>query len=340
MHTHGPDTSGLGAGWGHPGVATAPALLEPAGGADTFCHEALFHDGDAEFVDSAMAFIEDGLGRDEAVLVVVTTPKLELLRSALGATAGQVHLADMTQVGRNPTRIISAWGRLLAEHGAGGRRARGIGEPVWPGRSEAELVECGNHESLLNLAFAGWPAFWLLCPYDTGALDRAVVDEARRNHPTLINGSSRSRSHVYRGLHGAGDVLDGPLSEPAHAPVEIAISPEGLADVRRFAADHAVAAGFDRRRVQDVVLAVSELATNTVIHGGGHGVLRTWRDGDTLVHEVRDPGVIREPLVGRQRPAPGQIGGRGLWLVNEVCDLVQLRSSPAGTVVRVHLRPH
>jgi anti-sigma regulatory factor (Ser/Thr protein kinase) len=318
---------------------TAPALHEPAGGADTFCHEALFHDGDGEFVDGAMAFVEDGLGRDEAVIVVVTTPKLELLRSALGATAERVQLVDMTQVGRNPTRIISAWSGLLAEHAAGGRRARGIGEPVWPGRSEAELVECGHHESLLNLAFAGWPAFWLLCPYDTGALDRAVMDEARRNHPTLVQDSTRSRSHVYRGLHDAGDVLDGPLTEPAEAPVEIAVSPERLAEVRRLAAERAEAAGFDRHRVQDVVLAVSELATNTVTHGGGHGVLRTWRDGDALVHEVRDPGVIREPLVGRQRPAPGQLGGRGLWLVNEVCDLVQLRSSPAGTVVRVYLRP-
>ena len=318
---------------------TAPALLGPAGGADTFCHEALFHDGNAEFVDGAMAFIEDGLDRDEAVLVVVSTPKVDLLRSALGAGAERIHLADMTHVGRNPTRIISAWSALLAEHAAGGRPARGIGEPVWPGRSEAELVECGHHESLLNLAFAGWPAFWLLCPYDTGALDRGVVDEARRNHPTLVHGSSRSRSHVDRGLHEAGDVLDGPLAEPARAPAEMAVSPEGLSDVRRFAADHAAAAGFDRRRVQDVVLAVSELATNTVIHGGGHGVLRTWRDGDAVVHEVRDPGLIREPLVGRQRPAPGQIGGRGLWLVNEVCDLVQLRSSAAGTVVRVYLRP-
>jgi anti-sigma regulatory factor (Ser/Thr protein kinase) len=318
---------------------TAPALLGPAGGADTFCHEALFHDGNAEFVDGAMAFVEEGLDRDEAVLIVVTTPKVELLRSALGTTAERIHLADMTQVGRNPARIISAWSGLLAEHAAGGRPARGIGEPVWPGRSEAELVECGHHESLLNLAFAGWPAFWLLCPYDTAALDDHVVHEARRNHPTLVNGSSRSRSDAYRGLHGAGDVLDGPLPEPVQEPVETAVSPERLSAVRRFASDHASAAGFDRRRVQDVVLAVSELATNTVVHGGGRGLLRTWRDGDAVVHEVRDGGTIREPLVGRQRPAPGQIGGRGLWLVNEVCDLVQLRSSPAGTVVRVYLRP-
>jgi anti-sigma regulatory factor (Ser/Thr protein kinase) len=322
---------------------TAPALMQPPGCADTFCHEALFHDGDAEFLDGAVPFVRDGLSNGEVVLAIVTAPKVGLLRDALGADADRVHLANMTELGRNPTRIISAWSALVAEHGGDGRPVRGIGEPVWPGRSDAELVECGHHEALLNLAFADAPGFWLLCPYDVGALDRRVLDEACCNHPTLLHGTERRDSSTYRGSRGPGalarTVLDGPLPEPTEPPVEVAIEPDGLAVVRRFAADHAAAQGFGRHRVQDVVLAVSELATNTVVHGGGHGVLRIWRDGDALVHEVRDRGVIAEPLVGRRRPGPGQLGGRGLWLVNEVSDLVQLRSSPAGTVVRAHLRP-
>jgi anti-sigma regulatory factor (Ser/Thr protein kinase) len=319
---------------------TAPASLPRACRTDTFCHEALFHDGDAEFLDGAVPFVRDGLADDEIVLVIVTEPKVRLLRRALGTDADRIHLGNMTEVGRNPTRIISAWGALVAEHGGGGRPVRGIGEPVWPGRSHDELVECGHHESLLNLAFADAAGFWLLCPYDTGALDPTVLDEARRNHPTLLQGAVRHESAAYRGLAAvAGNALDGPLPEPPVPPTEIAIGPDGLAAVRGFAADHAVARGFDRQRVQDVVLAVSELATNTVVHGGGHGTLRLWRDGDALVIEVRDLGVIGEPLVGRRRPTPGQLGGRGLWLVNEVCDLVQLRSSLEGTIVRVHLRP-
>jgi anti-sigma regulatory factor (Ser/Thr protein kinase) len=234
---------------------------------------------------------------------------------------------------------------VLAEHvgpggagGTSGRRARGIGEPVWPGRSPDELVECGHHEWLLNVAFAGGPPFWLLCPYDVRVLDPAIVDEAARNHPTVLRGTARGSSPSFRGLAGALATLDAPLPPPAGRPLEAKIGPGSLSVLRDLVADAAAAAGFGRRGVQDAVLAVSELATNTLLHGGGRGVLRLWRDGSTLVQEVADGGRIDDPLVGRRRPTPGELGGRGLWLVNEVCDLVQLRSSAAGTVVRVHLQ--
>jgi anti-sigma regulatory factor (Ser/Thr protein kinase) len=37
-------------------------------------------------------------------------------------------------------------------------------------------------------------------------------------------------------------------------------------------------------------------------------------------------------------PDGEQEGGRGLWLINQLCDLVQLRSSPEGTSVRMSMR--
>jgi anti-sigma regulatory factor (Ser/Thr protein kinase) len=86
------------------------------------------------------------------------------------------------------------------------------------------------------------------------------------------------------------------------------------------------------------VLAVHELATNSLRHGGGRGTLRVWREPGALICEVSDRGRIDQPLVGRERPLGGQIGGRGLWLVNQVCDLVQIRCFPTGNAVRLHVR--
>src|SRR5688572_5001209 len=138
----------------------------------TFHHEALFYDGDDDFVDRCRLFVEDGLDRDEPVLVMVGSRKLDLLRHALGDRAGEVYFADMEVVGRNPARIIPAWGRFVADQSESpaGAGMRGIGEPIWADRNPDELVECQLHESLLNMAFAAADSFQLICPYDTSAL--------------------------------------------------------------------------------------------------------------------------------------------------------------------------
>ena len=74
------------------------------------------------------------------------------------------------------------------------------------------------------------------------------------------------------------------------------------------------------------MLAVSEIATNAVVHGGGGGILRIWQEDDAVVCDVTSRGRIDSPLVGRERPVSHSVGGYGLWLANEVCDLVQIRS--------------
>jgi hypothetical protein len=62
-----------------------------------------------------------------------------------------------------------------------------------------------------------------------------------------------------------------------------------------------------------------------------------WEEEHELICEVRDRGHVDQPLVGRQRPAIDQGGGRGLWLINHLCDLAEVRSSPRGTVVRLRM---
>ena len=52
--------------------------------------------------------------------------------------------------------------------------------------------------------------------------------------------------------------------------------------------------------------------------------------------EVADQGRMQDPLSGRLDVDYERASGRGLWMVNHLCDLVQLRSSEAGTTVRLH----
>ena len=307
----------------------------------SFEHEALMYAGDESFCDSLVPFIREGVVADEPLLVMVGAKKIELLKARLNGHADGVLFADMEEVGRNPARIISAWREFIADHGQPGRPMRGVGEPIWAGRSAAELVECQHHESLLNLAFADDGPFRLLCLYDTAALPAEVIEEARRSHPLVCDHTrgtgTSSASESYRGLDRITGPLTDPLPEaPSHArPIEF--DSEHLSGVRHYVAGAARAANLSPGRTDDLVLAVSEVATNGVIHGGGGGTLRTWAQDGSLVCELRDAGRIGHPLAGRERPAVGRSGGYGLWLVNQVCDLVQVRSLEDGTLVRLHM---
>src|SRR5215207_7578827 len=96
-----------------------------------FSHEAVFYDGEGEFLDRTLPFVREGVMAGEPVMVAVPGGRLRLLREALGADARDVDLRDMTEMGANPARIIPAWARFLAAHGGRGRPMRGIGEPIW-----------------------------------------------------------------------------------------------------------------------------------------------------------------------------------------------------------------
>lgn len=289
------------------------------------------------FVEGAVPFLRDAIEADEPTLVVVDTDKIARLRSELGDDADRITFADMAEVGSNPARIIPAWRDFVGQH-TGERAVRGIGEPIYPSREAAELVECQLHESLLNLAFADTPDFWLMCPYDRTALPTDVIEEAERSHPHLVEGELAWTSTRYRGDEAIAKPFDAPLSDPPADAVGLAFETGGLDDVRDCVELNAFSSGMSADRIEDFVIAANEIAANSIRHAGGSGVLRVWREADTLVCDVRDGGRIDEPLAGRQLPEIGRDGGWGLWLVNQLCDLVQIRSFDTGSEVRLHMR--
>src|SRR3954447_13383367 len=233
-----------------------------------FHHEAVIHAGDDEFLAAAVPFLREGLAHEDPMLVALTPGKLAKLRAALGSEAeGRVVFEDMTVLGANPARIIPAWQEFAERFGGPGRTLRGIGEPIWAGRSDDELVECHRHEALLNYAFAETPDFRLLCPYDTEALAPEVVAGARCSHPHLSQGPSAD----WTGLGPVAEPFGDPLPEAPETAVRMAFARESPSLVRRRLGTLAAGVGLADQRVDDLVLAASELVTNSVKYGGGQG---------------------------------------------------------------------
>ena len=305
-------------------LATAP---------DPFVHPALFYRDDREYLDGTLPFVRAGLAAGEPVAVAVPGDRLRLLRDALGDDAAAVRLVDMREAGRNPGRIIPGVLRAFADDRPAGKRVRIIGEPVWAGRSETEYPACVQHEALINAAFEGRPVT-ILCPYDTRRLAPQAVADAYATHPVVVDaGSGReeeSGRYDFEAVHARYNAPLPPAPDvPAHAFVA-----DVLGEIRHFATDAAERFGLVRPRLDDLALAVAELTTNSVVHGGGSGLLRMWAEEGHVVCEVRDRGHLTDLLAGRRPPSHGRQGGRGLLMVNLVTDLVRVHTGPDGTTVR------
>ncbi len=305
-----------------------------AGQHGRYRHEALLYSGQDEFLAGTAALIIGAVQAGQPVLAALTADKLDLLRAKLGLAQAGVTLADMAEIGANPARIISVWRHFADEH-AGARQLWGIGEPVYPARSPAEITECQLYEGLLNMAVDADTPFWLLCPYDLQALTAEVIAGARRSHPFLTASGKRQASATFRPFDTA-EAFGRPLPQRPADAAALPFAVGGLRAVRAFAAEQAKRAGLDGERVPALVAAVNEVATNSLLHGGGHGRVYAWPDGAVLLFEVSDEGHFTAPMAGRMPPVGDS--GAGLWLANQLCDLVQICATPEGTSVRLHSR--
>jgi anti-sigma regulatory factor (Ser/Thr protein kinase) len=301
---------------------------------EQFRHLALLYHGRGEYLSALRAFVRARIARGDAVFVAVPRRKAQLVRQELGADSAHMTLADMAELGRNPARIIPAVLSYVSQHH--GQNICFIGEPIWPGRTAAEIQEATRHEALMNLAFSDSPVT-TLCPYDGVRLPKSVLADAACTHPAVIRDRQEIASASYLGPPHLPPRCTRALSAPpAHA--EALGYRDDLYPVRSFVASRAELAGLAELRVSDLVLATSELAGNTLRHTGGGGTVHFWRTSDRIICQVADTGQITDPLARHRVPPDEELGGKGLWLVNQLCDLVQARTDHAGTVTRLHMR--
>nr|WP_294694379.1 MEDS domain-containing protein [uncultured Friedmanniella sp.] len=306
----------------------------PSRDQQSYRHEAFLWAEPADFTAGLVPFLEEGLEASEPTMVAVGPEHTDWLRDALGRRAEKIRFVDMHQLGRNPARIIPAWQQFLDESGGPHRPVRGIGEPIWPGRRAEELLECQLHEALLNVAVDPDLPFWLICPYDTSNLSHAVVEEAYRSHPVIVEAGTYQGSTGYAGRAHVDSLFAAELGAPS---TEVRTAHFGDHDVNRlltYTRLEFYVTGLSASRADDLAYVVQRLALDSLHRGSGGGTVTIWSQPDSVVCEVADDLPVNDPLIGRR--APTGEAHDALWVANQLCDLVQLRSTPAGAAVRVH----
>jgi anti-sigma regulatory factor (Ser/Thr protein kinase) len=300
----------------------------------THGHCALLYRSEREYVDSVMRFIAEGLDNRQPVFVAVPADKLASLRGALGRTATDLTMTDITELGRNPARILTAELTFAERHRH--QRVRIICEPVWVGRTAVEYPACVQHEALANVAFAGLDVTGL-CPYDASRLDDKVLADVHVTHPLIWQDGSRTRSSEYS-VDAALDQCNQPLPTNPVAVTYTVREPADLAGARKCGGRYGRLLGMSADRITDLSLIATELATNSLDHGGGACQLAFWYQAGHVVCEARDIGRWSDQLAGRRPPAVTGSGPYGLFVVNAIADLLRTHTTRTGTTIHAYLR--
>ena len=173
-------------------VSRSPALARPL-----LEHRALAYGSDDEFLAGTVAFMADGAEQDERLLAVTKAANNELLRDALGARARHVQFVDAQTWYDTPPATLARYRQFVNESlDNGARWVRIIGEPVWQGRSTAEVAEWTRYEAAINLLLAS-AAATIVCPYDTRSLPSEIVSDCARTHPVVTSQQGSVPSEEY-----------------------------------------------------------------------------------------------------------------------------------------------
>jgi hypothetical protein len=295
-------------------------------------HEAMPYSSARHLVERLAPRVAAAVSAGDPVVAVVDEATGGQLRDALGSDSAGVDFQDPRQVHRKPAFTVALqWARTSRLITTPGGRALVVGQQL-------DMLDRGPHHWArldigVNVATVGLPVT-VLCPVEH---DIAHLPTVQATHPLLSTATGSEPSRFYREPEEL--VLDYPPPPPPDlgAPAaELTFLPEDLVDLRHLVVRVAGAAGLDPDRVADMVLAVNELASNSVEHGPGWGRLRLWTGAD-VVAEVADTSRMTVPFPGMTMPPAAGARGRGLWLAAELSDALEVWSEPHNTVIRVQM---
>ena len=296
-------------------------------------HTALLYATQDDFLATVVPFVQGGIDAGEGVIAVAIPENLRALRDGVGLTPSSVRFVDSSAWYSRPLDTMGRWVSFALDQLAVGRPGiRIVGEVLWP---EDPLLqrEMRRYETAATVGFDVLPTH-VVCAYRKARYPRDVIEAVLATHPGVIENEVASLSTTYI---PAGEIVGQLLPELE--------APRG-ATTRRFEpfdvlslADLVERAGrrvrIDEHRVQQLVFAASELASNAFAHAHSAVLVTLWLDGGSFVCQLEDEGEgIDDPAVGYQPPY-GSDGRWGLWLARRGVDLLEVGRGRRGTAVRL-----
>lgn len=299
-------------------------------------HSTLFYDGSRQYADEVGAVLRDALLRGHRGLVMAPPRRVDELRSALGRDADEVTFVEDTVAYAPQWNVYRTLLDFAAK--APGVRTCAVAEQTLSARTPAEVVDYQRLEAAINVVFADSDVD-LLCPYDAGTLPAHLLDIARHTHDSTRGGGAMSPNASYDEPLAMLAGLAAVVPAPRDAITVDCESPADVATARRLVRDLGADLRLDPELVADVALAVTEVLTNALLHGGPPAKLHVYQSGATWVCHVQDGGRDPfDPLIGLLPPAMPSDHGYGLWLARQLCSAVDVGTDMSGTHVRLHTR--
>ena len=161
-------------------------------------HRLLVYDSDDQYVAAIVPFLARGIERSDSLLTVTGRRQIDFLRQALGKDSARVEFRDASQWYGSPRAALDGYRNFVNEKfESGSSWVRVVGEPVWQGRSNTEVVGWTRYESMINLALSSSPAT-IVCPYDSRSVPEVVLAGARATHPELTSTGEATTSPDYQ----------------------------------------------------------------------------------------------------------------------------------------------
>lgn len=312
------------------------ATRRPATRGDDAPHAVALYDSDESLRARVVPYLREGLDRGETVVAVVSDAAQRVLRSALSGDADRVQWRAGEVSYQRLGAMFEGFRQFLADQQAAGAGMRLLTQNDVGGGPDRVGAYLRN-EAMTNEVYRPYGYPWA-CLYDRRAHTEETLRQVREVHPRLLEPGGRSipsTAYVTPGDFVARGARPAPVPQVVELDVELT-GPGELARLRRLLGSWADGHAVKGDDAHDVLIAVSEAATNALQHGAPPVRVQAFTDGGAARVRVHNPGSAAVfATAGYHHPNTAGGGGIGLWVARQLADVVTTHTDTAGTTVEL-----